>query len=33
VRLDTAREREIYRHGGILKLVLRRLQLAGTNAA
>jgi aconitate hydratase A / 2-methylisocitrate dehydratase len=25
VRLDTPREREIYRHGGILKLVLRRL--------
>jgi aconitate hydratase 1 len=32
-RLDTAREREIYRHGGILRLVLRRLQLADTNAA
>lgn len=26
VRLDTEREREIYRHGGIMKLVLRRLQ-------
>jgi aconitate hydratase len=25
VRLDTPREREIYRHGGILKFVLRRL--------
>lgn len=25
VRLDTAREREIYRHGGLMKLVLRRL--------
>jgi len=26
VRLDTPREREIYRHGGIMKFVLRRLQ-------
>jgi aconitate hydratase len=28
VRLDTPREREIYRHGGIMKFVLRRLQYA-----
>ena len=25
VRLDTPREREYYRHGGILRFVLRRL--------
>ncbi|GAB3041377.1 aconitate hydratase AcnA [Parafrigoribacterium mesophilum] len=33
VRLDTAREREIYRHGGVLKLVLRKVQAAGQGAA
>ena len=29
VRLDTPREREYYRHGGILCFVLRRLLAAG----
>jgi aconitate hydratase len=29
VRLDTPRERDYYRHGGILRYVLRRLLAAG----
>jgi aconitate hydratase len=32
VRIDTPKEREYYRHGGILQYVLRQLATAGGNA-